>query len=275
MSELLSTVSGLGGSLMGKGQNMIDSLFPPEKRAEVLARLKSFAITNPKLSAFLLTNFALTGFPLVMFVVFTLTVFVFCLVAALLVGVLAALLFTAFAVGVALLVILPTVFLTTMAASFIFLWGLGGYYIVKWFNKGDGAAADGGAIGDKLNSLTGGRLNFLMDGVKSQSGAASVKSEKPSATSANHTNNTNSNEKSAAAKHEKAAPETNGTPKSGGGVGAHAKKVGDVAKQADLNKVTKTANLDGVTGKAGNATGQLQNTVGSAKGYVGGATGLL
>ncbi|TKA42296.1 hypothetical protein B0A49_12694, partial [Cryomyces minteri] len=164
MSELLSTVSGLGGSLMGKGQNMIDSLFPPEKRAEVLARLKSFAITNPKLSAFLLTNFALTGFPLVMFVVFTLTVFVFCLVAALLVGVLAALLFTAFAVGVALLVILPTVFLTTMAASFIFLWGLGGYYIVKWFNKGDGAAADGGAIGDKLNSLTGGRLNFLMDG---------------------------------------------------------------------------------------------------------------
>jgi hypothetical protein len=67
-------------------------------------------------------------------------------------------------VGVALLVILPTVFFTTFAATFIFLWGLGGFYLLKWFNEGDVPAPDGTAIGDKLNNLTGGRMGWLMDG---------------------------------------------------------------------------------------------------------------
>jgi hypothetical protein len=46
-----------------------------------------------------------------------------------------ALLFTVFCIGLALLVLLPTLFMTTFAACFIFLWGLGAYYIVKWFNQ--------------------------------------------------------------------------------------------------------------------------------------------
>lgn len=115
---------------------------------------------------FLLTNFALTGLPLLLFIVFTITVFVFSLVAALLVGVLAALAFTVFMVGIALIIILPTVFMTTMGATFLFLWGLGGYYIVKWFNEDSGPAAEGEAIGDKLNALTGGKMSFLMDGAR-------------------------------------------------------------------------------------------------------------
>ncbi|KAK8223628.1 hypothetical protein HDK77DRAFT_432090 [Phyllosticta capitalensis] len=46
--------------------------------------------------------------------------------------------------------------------------GLGGYYIVKWFNQSEGTAPDGSAIGDKLNNLTGGRMSFLMDGMRKQ-----------------------------------------------------------------------------------------------------------
>jgi hypothetical protein len=237
MSGILSSLQGILGSLQSKAQGVIDSLFPPEKRAEVLARLQAFVISNPKLSAFLLSNIALTGLPLIMFGVFTITVFVFSLVAALLIGVLAALLFTVFMVGVALLVVIPTVFITTMGATFLFLWGLGGYYILKWFNEGESPAPEGSAIGDTLNNLTGGRMSFLMDGVRKKE--AQGASEKKS----------------------------NGTANGG---------VPDVAKNADIGNVKDqaTKNVDGVQKRVGKATGGATNAVGTAKGAVGGVTGL-
>lgn len=187
--------------------------------------------------AFLLSNIALTGLPLIMFGVFTITVFVFSLVAALLIGVLTALLFTVFMVGVALLVVLPTVFITTMGATFLFLWGLGGYYILKWFNEGESPAPEGSAIGDTLNNLTGGRMSFLMDGArkKKAQGAGENKS--------------------------------NGTANGG---------VPDVAKNVDIGNVKDQAikNVDGVQKRVGKATGGATNAVGTVKGAVGGVTGL-
>ncbi|KAK4992051.1 hypothetical protein LTR50_001447 [Elasticomyces elasticus] len=250
MSGLLSSIEGIGNNVALKGKSMIDGVFPPEKRAELLARLQSFAVNNPKLSAFLLSNIALTGLPLVLFALFTITVFVFSLVAALLIGVLVAVVFTVIAVGTALLIVLPTTFFTTLAACFIFLWGLGGYYLLKWFNKGDSPAEQGTAIGDKINSLAGGRLDFLMDGARGQT-----------APGGNAT--------------EKSAPQTNGQPKSH----TVAEKKGmngmseDVKKSLNVTKATDhvgkaTGQLDGVKGKVG-------GTLGTVKGGVGGATGLI
>jgi len=94
--------------------------------------------------------------------------FVFSLVAALLIAVLVAILFTVVCVGVSLLIVLPTIFVTTMGATFLFLWGLGGYYILKWFNS-TSPAKPGKAIGDKLSTITGGRLDFLMQNVRNPS----------------------------------------------------------------------------------------------------------
>lgn len=205
-----------------------------------------------------MTNFALTGLPLIMFAVFTLTVFVFSLVAALLVALLVALLFTAFMVGVALLVILPTVFLTTMGASFLFLWGLGGYYILKWFNEGQSPTPQGAAIGDKLNSLTGGRLDFLMNDARKQ------EAKRESGKDANGS-------------HEKSGAKSKGS--------SNENSRSSTPQPADVgnakNQVEKTANVDGVKKRVGNtastatnATNNAQSAVGGAKGAVGGATGL-
>ena len=108
----------------------------------------------------------LSGPPLFLFIVFSITVFVVSLVAALIIALIAALLFTVFMLLVALLIVLPTVFLTTLGATFLFLWGMGGYYIIKWFNEGETPAEVGAAIGDKVNNLTGGRLNWLMGSVR-------------------------------------------------------------------------------------------------------------
>lgn len=273
MSGLLGTIEGLGNTVALKGKSMLDSFFPPEKRSELLAKLQSFAVRNPKLSAFLLTNFALTGPPLFLFVLFSLTVFVFALVVALLVGLLVAVGFTVFAVVLALLVLFPVTFFTTLAASFLFLWGLGGYYIFKWFNRGDKPAPDGAAVGDKLNALTGGRLDFVMGNARQKQIEGDKANGSPQANG---------------------KPKANGTPaKMPGGMGVNdLKKHADISKHAEMVKknanvgnatskindaasidgatkatgvdnVTKMGGIDGVTSKAGNVTG-------TAKGLVGG-----
>lgn len=87
--------------------------------------------------SFILSQIALTGLPLGLFVVMTITVVVFSLLGALILGLLGALVFIVITVGFALLILLPTVFITTFAAVFIWLWGVGAYYIVKWFNQKD------------------------------------------------------------------------------------------------------------------------------------------
>lgn len=94
----------------------------------------------------------------------TITVIVFSILGALLVALLGALIFIVVAVGFGLLILLPTLFITTFAAAFIWLWGVGGYYILKWFNKKeipgihtemkgglenlDGLTGEGGSTGD-------------------------------------------------------------------------------------------------------------------------------
>ncbi|KAF1971800.1 hypothetical protein BU23DRAFT_469990 [Bimuria novae-zelandiae CBS 107.79] len=165
MSGVLNSIQSVLGKLGTTFISILDRIIPPEKRAEMLNKLKGFAINNPKLAAFLSTQIVLTGIPLILFITFAITVFVFSLIVALLIGLLAAVLFTLFMVCVALLVVLPTIFMTTFTATFLFLWGLGGYYILK-YNEGETPAPDGTTIGDKINNLSGGRMGWLTEGVK-------------------------------------------------------------------------------------------------------------
>lgn len=93
--------------------------------------------TKSSAQSFILSQLALTGLPLGLFVIMTITVVVFSLLGALLIGLLGALVFIVITVGFALLILLPTIFVTTFAAAFIWLWGVGAYYIIKWFNQKD------------------------------------------------------------------------------------------------------------------------------------------
>jgi len=161
--RIVETASGVGNTLAIKAQVALDTLFPPEKRSEAWERFRAFASSNPKVTAFLLTNIALSGGPLLLFTIFTVTVFVFSLVAALLIGLVAALLLTVFMALVALFVVLPTLFMTTFTASFLYFWGLGGYYLLKMSNEVLAPDGTSEAMGDKLNNITGGRLSWLMD----------------------------------------------------------------------------------------------------------------
>jgi hypothetical protein len=205
-------------------------------------------------------NFALTGVPLFLFVLFSLTVFIFALVVGLVLGVLGAVVFTLFAVGIALTVVLPTVFFTTMGATFLFLWGLGGYYALKWANgESESSNKEGGSstIGDKLNSLSGGRLTGFMNAAKQQESKKDISGYGDEHTPAK------SNGKS----------QQNGKPQKLNANGSEKPKSnGSPSPQKTANDVSNAAN--GHAKKASNATNGAQKTVGSTAGTVtGGLSG--
>lgn len=203
--------------------------------------------------AFLTAQIALTGLPILLFITFGITVFLFALIAALLIALVAALLFTVLMVGVALVVVLPTIFLTTFTATFVFLWGLGGYYILKWFNDGGVPAPDGKAIGDKLNSLTGGRMGWLMDGTR--------KKAEDSPTAANPTSKaqgkeTNGHSKDTNTKGDNEKKE-NGSANSTGvsGAGNHANEAKETVTKRPPKLNTDKSTNSGKSGSSG-ATGE-------------------
>jgi hypothetical protein len=135
--------------------------------------------TDTYIQTFLGMNFAITGVPLFLFVLFSLTVFIFALVVGLLVGVLAAVVFTLF-----------MVFFTTMGATFLFLWGLGGYYALKWANgesePSKNSESGNATIGDRLNSLSGGRLTGFMSAAKKEDSKKDIKGYGDEYTPATH-----------------------------------------------------------------------------------------
>ncbi|MCJ1248149.1 hypothetical protein MMC30_005364 [Trapelia coarctata] len=262
MAELVGGMTGaLQGTVTGvlnKGQNWIDKFFPPERRAELWAMFVKFTTEKPMLASFLLSQFALSGIPLALFFVMSITVFVFALVAALLIGVLGALLFTAFCVGVALLVLLPTLFITTFGATFVWLWGVGAYYLIKWFNQ---------------KEIPGIHTGFV-DGVKDKLYAPSSEANGSAGQDGDHKESPRQPKKlenGSAHKGEKKS-ENKGEHKSGGGapkldkvgdvgsatdkVGDVTDKAGDVTDKADVADLKKKADVGDLSKKAdvGNVT---------------------
>jgi hypothetical protein len=72
--------------------------------------------------------------------------------------------YTAFAAGIALFFLVPTLFIASFAASCFFLWGLVVYLILQRFNEGEAPGKPGTRVGDKLHGLTGGRLGWMVEG---------------------------------------------------------------------------------------------------------------
>jgi hypothetical protein len=232
------TGTGLGGltgalqggvaNLLNAGEGYLDRWFPPAKREELKSKIAKFATEKPHLAAFLLSQLALSGGPLALFIVMSLTVLVFALLAGIIVGVVGALLFTVFCVGVALLVLLPTLFMTTFAACFIFLWGLGAYYIVKWFNQKD-------IPGIHTDAVSGTKSRLGLDGIPALNGEVPGPfGEKPKGPPVKEDTNANGDathgeDKSSHSKAQ-AQPKRSQTP-SGKGTGADVPGVGDVKKK--------------------------------------------
>ena len=232
LGGLTGALQGGLGNLLNAGQGYLDRWFPPEKREELKSKIAKFATEKPHLAAFLLSQLALSGGPLALFIVMSLTVLVFALLAGIIVGVVGALLFTVFCVGVALLVLLPTLFMTTFAACFIFLWGIGAYYIVKWFNQKEIPGIHTGAV-------DGAKSQLGLDGIPALNGELpgplGEKSKDPPSEDKDSNANghaTHGEDKESKPPHSKtpAQPKRSQTP-GGKGTGADVPGVGDVKKK--------------------------------------------
>jgi hypothetical protein len=101
---------------------------------------------------------------LLLFILFAVSTLFVSLATCLLFAVTTALFYTFFAVGVALLFLIPTLFVASFAASCFFTWGLVVYLVLQRFNDGEAPGKPGTRVGDKLHGLTGGRLDWMVDG---------------------------------------------------------------------------------------------------------------
>ncbi len=208
--------------------------------------------------SFIASQIALTGFPLGLFIVMTITVVIFALLAGLIIGLVGAVLFIVVCVGFALIILLPTLFLTTAAATFIWLWGIGGYYILKKFNKKEipgihtNMKGGPGGLKEQLGALTGeGGPQGDPSGGEKQNASEAKENGKPK--------------------------EANGTPKHPGGyksgagkqMNGAADKVGSVGKASgvDIGNPKDAADV-------GKHAGKVTNAAQGVKGGVTGATGL-
>lgn len=188
--------------------------------------------------------------------VMTITVVIFALLAGLIIGLVGAVLFIVVCVGFALIILLPTLFLTTAAATFIWLWGLAGYYIIKKYNNKEipGIHTDmAGGLKSQLGAITGeGGPQVDPSGGEKQADSGAKENGKPK--------------------------EANGGPKhpggyNKGGAGKHAngaaEKVGSVGKASgvDVGDPKEAADV-------GKHAGKVTNAAQGVKGGVSGATGL-
>jgi hypothetical protein len=206
-------------------------------------------------------NIALTGLPLGLFILFSLTVAVFALIVGLILGLVAAVVFTLFCVGTALAFVFPLIFFTTMTACFLFLWGLGGYYLLKWLNgssSGEGEEAkpllSSGSIGDSLNSLTGGKLTGFMDNAKAERAKGDITGFSDEHLKRQPLPEKKSDQQNASASTQQSKKQ----PSVGTAVSAPA---------ANVQQATKATGIESKAKKLTNATGVV-------KGGIAGATGL-
>jgi hypothetical protein len=109
---------------------------PPEEWQALKLRVLEFACRHPLIASLALGQIIFSGIPLVMFVLLSVGVLIFSVAAGLLTALFGALLFTAFCVSIALLILLPTLFITSFMGVTASLWMWGAYYLVQWF-RGD------------------------------------------------------------------------------------------------------------------------------------------
>ncbi|CRG87231.1 hypothetical protein PISL3812_04248 [Talaromyces islandicus] len=136
-STATSMIANVFFSLTNRVKAVANRVLSPKRLEHMQQHLVSFSTAHPVLATLVLSQVAFSGIPLILFVLLTVGVFVSSLVAALVIGLLGALLFTVFCVCVALLFLLPVLFVTTFLGVGVWLWAWGAYFIVRWFGARD------------------------------------------------------------------------------------------------------------------------------------------
>lgn len=139
ISTTRSKLANMSRSALSQIKTRINSVLPPETQENLKQTLIAFATSHPVLATFLLSQIAFSGIPLILFIFLIAGIFVFSLVATIILGLFGALMVTLFCLGLGSMLLIPTLFVTSFMAGGIWLWAWGIYYIVQWAGSGDTA----------------------------------------------------------------------------------------------------------------------------------------
>ncbi|KAI1171742.1 hypothetical protein F4777DRAFT_582620 [Nemania sp. FL0916] len=112
-----------GHSLLAYSQRQADRIVSPTTRRKAVDAVTDFAARRPLLSLFIAAQILLSLLPVALFTTFVVFIVVF--------SVLSLIAFVLFWTGVALLVLVPTLFFTGSIAILVWLWSIGAYLIFR------------------------------------------------------------------------------------------------------------------------------------------------
>ncbi|KAL9947661.1 hypothetical protein D7B24_003950 [Verticillium nonalfalfae] len=128
-------------------QRQLDRAVSPSTRQQAYTSAADFAHERPLLFAFLAAQLIFSFLPLVIFATFALSTVGFALGAALL--------FALFWIGVALLVLVPTLFLTSAVGLLVWIWAAGSFVVARKLWQVAPASVKGGQQGSTNGERTG------------------------------------------------------------------------------------------------------------------------
>ncbi|KAI9762657.1 MAG: hypothetical protein M4579_000275 [Chaenotheca gracillima] len=111
-------------ALRQRAQSVVDRVAPPETRRQVSANAQQFAREQPVLAIFLFVQVVLSALPVLLFASFA--------AGTILLAFFAAVAFSLFWVGIALLLLVPTLFVTFSIGIFVWLWAVGTWLSVSF-----------------------------------------------------------------------------------------------------------------------------------------------
>ncbi|KAF4962275.1 hypothetical protein FSARC_9628 [Fusarium sarcochroum] len=124
-------------------RNSVDRVVPPNSRQQAYDNAASFASSRPILFSFIVTQLLLSFLPLLIFLTFSLSTVVFALGAAVV--------FALFWIGVALLVLVPTLLVTSSIAVLVWGWAIGSFAVARWLYNHSPVGVQNGEVVKKEN----------------------------------------------------------------------------------------------------------------------------
>ncbi|KAG8409934.1 hypothetical protein J3458_019007 [Metarhizium acridum] len=119
-------------------QRYLDWAAPPSSRQRAYETISAFASARPLLFSFLVAQALLCFFPLLLFATFSLCTVAF--------GLVAAIIFALFWIGIALLVLVPTLLVTSSLAVLVWAWSAGSFLVARWLYQRALLRASGGEV---------------------------------------------------------------------------------------------------------------------------------
>jgi len=105
-------------------QRQVDRVIPPDARSRAYSSISAYATERPLLSSFAFLQAVFSFLPVLAFVVFAASTVAFALAAALI--------FSLFWIGLALLLLVPVVLVASSVAALVWVWAVSSFLIARW-----------------------------------------------------------------------------------------------------------------------------------------------